>query len=95
MFEYVESVSVEGPLEKKGKFKTWAWSKYWFVLDEDQLCYYKDSQVLDNTVISSDFLEMGQGEVHPLQLNMRPPLNIPPNAVVHGQRSSGPLWPNL
>ena len=36
---------MEGPLEKKGKFKTWSWSKYWFVLDEDQLCYYKDSQV--------------------------------------------------
>ena len=45
MFEYVESVSMEGPLEKKGKFKTWSWSKYWFVLDEDQLCYYKDSKV--------------------------------------------------
>ena len=32
MFEYVESVTMEGPLEKKGKFKTWSWSKYWFVL---------------------------------------------------------------
>lgn len=36
----VNSVRFRGDLEKQGRFSTWSWKCYWFMLDDDQLCYF-------------------------------------------------------
>ena len=41
----IESVYFDGYLEKQRKVKTWAWKRYWFVLEDGQLAYYKDETV--------------------------------------------------
>ena len=43
---FIDDLTFESFLEKQGKLKTWSWKKYWFVLDDDQLAYYKDTQVI-------------------------------------------------
>ena len=37
-----ENIKFQGTLEKQCKLKTWSWKKYWFVLFNEQLCYYKE-----------------------------------------------------
>ena len=39
-----ETIKYQGTLEKQCKLKTWAWKKYWFVLYNEQLCYYKEKE---------------------------------------------------
>ena len=41
-----DSIKYQGSLEKQGRLKTWSWKKYWFVLQDDQLCYFKDEKVI-------------------------------------------------
>ena len=48
-----ETIKYQGTLEKQCKLKTWAWKKYWFVLYNEQLCYYKEQ---DSTKLVSSLV---------------------------------------
>ena len=43
---------ISGWLEKQRRVRGWVWKKYWFVLDGDQLGYYKQPD--DQVILCSD-----------------------------------------
>ena len=44
-----EQLKFQGALEKQGKLASWSWKKYWFVLENDQLSYFREQ---DNTKVA-------------------------------------------
>lgn len=37
-------VHMQGALVKQGRLKPWSWKKYWFLLADEHLCYYRNNK---------------------------------------------------
>jgi len=56
-YEYGKgNIAIEGLLDKRKKMKTWLWKPYWFILQDDQLSYYKDKTRCE----SRGLIDLGQ-----------------------------------
>ena len=49
-------VHLQGALEKQGRLKPWSWKKYWFLLSDEHLCYYKNNKKVYRLIVSLLYL---------------------------------------